>query len=219
MNDTQITNQGRFLWSLVYYEFVNIWFYLYISPLAILAGLLCEFRIKVYNTPRVLQPPYSPWIRAGTNTPFIPVCISVWADLISIPRFISYLDTYDFVWKVGIALGWFLFTWIPHHWYWRTKRPWWFIVAVAKSIIAATFIPPIYFESRYLPRPLNSCQNDELWQDSGNVPYGSPSMFLLIQGSYGALGDPQKYVSSCEKLLSLWRFQIAMRYVSEYFFA
>jgi MFS family permease len=127
------------------------------------------------------------------------------------------LGTKGYVSKVCIALGWILFTWIPHHWYWRTKRPWWFIVAAAKSIIAAAFIPPVYFESKYLPRPLNSCQNEELWPDSNNVPYGSPSMFLLIQGSYGALGDPEKYVSSCEKLLSLWRFQIAMWYVSELF--
>ena len=42
MDDTQITKKDRFLKSLVYYEFVNIWFYLYIPwffPLVLVALL------------------------------------------------------------------------------------------------------------------------------------------------------------------------------------
>ncbi|THC92139.1 hypothetical protein EYZ11_008384 [Aspergillus tanneri] len=180
MDYPQSAKKSQFLKAFLYLEFLNAWFCLYIAPLAILAGLLGEFRTMIYSAPRILQPPYNPWIRAGTNTPFIPVCL---------------------------ALGWLLFTWVPHHWYWRTKRPWWFVVAVVKFLITAAFILPIYVESKYLPRPLNSCQNEQFWPDRNHVPYGSLSMYLLISGSYAKNGA---YVSSCEKLLALWRYQIAM---------
>ena len=69
------------------------------------------------------------------------------------------------------------------------------------------------FQSRYLPLPLGSCENDGKWRNSTNVPEGTLTFFEDIPTEINELRGFH-IVTACERLIWIWRFEIALAYVT-----
>lgn len=110
--------------------------------------------------------------------------------------------------QVCIYLGWVLFTFVPHYQV-RHKRLYWFIVIGVRSAVIGGLIFGIYSRAQYLPQPLGSCRNQYKWSPSpADIPPGTPTIFELLPDTVSKRRT--KKTTSCERLLSVWKFEIGM---------
>ncbi|OGM45563.1 hypothetical protein ABOM_006484 [Aspergillus bombycis] len=144
-----------------------------------LACLSGAFHHRVYSHPELFEPPYSPYIKPGTDGPLIATCIGVAVFLLSI--------------------------FIPH------SGLWWFARVVTRFGLATGLVASAVLQSRYMPLPLGSCENDNVWRDPPGITEGTPTMFevLPIQSGKGKFG--RRYRNRpCEALVTIWGFEIAL---------
>lgn len=189
-------------------EYYNIFQIALFVPFAVLAGLEGKHYGEVREEPVALRPPYSPYIWHGMINPLTTVCpwdFGLYFSLnIPFPYFIL---TWVHLVQVCIYLGWVLFTFIPHY-QMRHKRLYWFIVIGVRSAVIGGLIFGIYSRAQYLPQPLGSCRNQCKWPSGpADIPPGTPTIFELLPDTDS---KRTKKTTSCERLLSVWKFEIGM---------
>ncbi|OQE28244.1 hypothetical protein PENFLA_c005G01310 [Penicillium flavigenum] len=126
---------------------------LYIFVFALSAGLFGDYWSGVHGHPILLEPPYSPYIKPGTDGPFI---LSV------------------------VCLAWEVFTWLPQEAGWKSTRAWWALVTVYRAIVIASFALFTACQAQYLPLPLGSCANAYEWGNTDGVPKGTPTIWEVL---------------------------------------
>ncbi|KAJ5112189.1 hypothetical protein N7532_000234, partial [Penicillium argentinense] len=140
------------------------------------------FSRRVHEFPELFKPPYSPYIGRGTDMPFITACI---------------------------VIAWTVLLFLPQICWLASKRSWWLIVTLFRCGVVVCLALSAVFQSWYLPLPLGSCQNDGEWRDTTNVPEGTLTMFKDMPTEIIDHNGGIKTVSACERLLWIWRFEIA----------
>ncbi|KAJ5568838.1 hypothetical protein N7450_011324 [Penicillium hetheringtonii] len=126
---------------------------LYIFLFSLSAGTFGQFWSAVHSHPALLEPPYSRFIKPGTDGPFI---LSL------------------------VCLAWEILTWIPHESGWKSTRVWWAIISTVRAIVIASFAVFTALQAQYLPLPLGSCANEYEWPDTFDVPKGTPTMWEVL---------------------------------------
>ncbi|KNG83273.1 hypothetical protein ANOM_008533 [Aspergillus nomiae NRRL 13137] len=145
----------------------------------VLACMSGAYYHRVYQHPELFEPPYSPYIKPGTDGPLITTCIGLAVFLLSI--------------------------FIPH------SGLWWFTCVVTRFGLAAGLVASAVLQSRYMPLPLGSCENDNEWRDPTGIPEGTPTMFEVLPVQSGKKKFGGRFRNRpCDSLVTLWRFEIAL---------
>ncbi|KAF9884943.1 hypothetical protein FE257_000852 [Aspergillus nanangensis] len=122
--------------------------------LVVLSVMEGMFYQAVFDDTTVLHPPYHPDIRLGTELPLFTACV---------------------------ALAWLVATRVCHCNCWQRIRPWRLILALVHKATAALLIASAVMRSNFLPRPLESCVNADVWPARSDVPPDTPTAFQVIR--------------------------------------
>ncbi|KAL4898501.1 hypothetical protein BDV59DRAFT_197406 [Aspergillus ambiguus] len=160
---------------------------IYIALFATATGLFGHFWRVVHENPILFRPPYSPYLKAGTDGPFI---LSV------------------------INLAWLLLTIVPQECGWKCARAWWALVTVLRATNIVALSVFAFCQSQYLPRPLGSCSREDKWPEESGVPNGVPTIWDLlptyIWSEGGRFGGSEDRKSPCEALVNLRQYEFAL---------
>lgn len=143
---------------------------LYIFYFSLLAGLFGKFWNGVHDHPSLLEPPYSPYIKPGTDGPFI--LVSLLQPLHTIATFLTAQSL--------VCLAWEILTWIPHEAGWKSTRAWWAVLTLVRAVVITSFATFVACQDQYLPLPLGSCVNEHEWRDPSAVPKGTPTIWDFL---------------------------------------
>ncbi|KAJ5080985.1 hypothetical protein N7456_013695 [Penicillium angulare] len=105
---------------------------------------------------------------------------------------------------IGVAF-FLLSIFIPH------SRIWWLACTITRFALAMSLVASTVLQSHYLPLPLGSCKNKDVWRDSAGVEGGLPTIFEVLP-TYQTKSKSGKHHTHrpCDTLLTIWRFEIAL---------
>ncbi|KAE8368941.1 hypothetical protein BDV27DRAFT_153575 [Aspergillus caelatus] len=161
-------------------KYMSIIFLVLFIALACLSG---AYHHRVYSHAELFEPPYSPYIKPGTDGPLITACLLT---------------------CIGVAV-FLLSIFIPH------SGLWWLACVVTRFSLATGLIASAVLQSQYMPLPLGSCENDNMWRDPTDITEGTPTMFEVLPIYSGKNKFGRRYKNRpCEALITIWRFEIAL---------